>query len=210
MTFDTLEKRARDFDRNHQTAFWILLALAGVLAAIAAEVILAGNSASKMIAGACLAISLGLLNGARLVPRARSKKERLSKYVTHKLTEAAAAKRACVEHELQLATSNMHLQGRRMTRLLRNQRMIRELSLGKLVAKNKADIAACELSIARATQRKNDMQAELDGFNYELTVLVRKAEKAIVAHIANTTVSLIEKTEFAHIVNGLVKNASEL
>lgn len=207
MTFDTLEKKAHGFDRNHQIAFWSLLALAGILAVIAAGTMLLGNEA---IAGSCIILSLGLLNGARLVPRATSKKDVFSKFVAQLLTEASAAKRARVEHELQLAAVNMRLQEQKLIRLQRNQEVIREPMFRKFAAKNKADITACEQSIARATQREKDMQAELDGFNYEFSELMRKAEKAISVHVATTASSLIEKTDFAHTINGLVKNASEL
>jgi hypothetical protein len=54
------------------------------------------------------------------------------------------------------------------------------------------------------------MRVELEGFEYEFDQLFKKAVQAIETYLATATPGLIEKSDFAHYINGLVENAKKL
>lgn len=207
MTNGALEKNAYHYNQGFLRTFYSLFVLSMGAAIGGVVAILNDNEPASAI---CAIIAIGLFAYTLKAPRAMNKKEILSAYITHTLENASNKRHLELNQKLRNAEVNLRLQMQKMGRLMRNQHMIRGLPISQLVAKNKAEITACEQSVERAIRREAAMRAELNGFIYELSELVKKANGAITAHLASKEESLLEKTEFARTINGLVQNASEL
>jgi hypothetical protein len=112
--------------------------------------------------------------------------------------------------ELKEVEVRIHRLKQQAERLRRNRQIALQLSLGKALEKNKRLSEACLTATSNALQHERVMRAELEGFEYEFDQLFKKAVQAIETYLATATPGLIEKSDFAHYINGLVENAKKL
>ena len=207
MTNGALEKNAHKFNQRFVNLIYGLLLLA-VCTATGGVYAIQNNNAITVVF--CAVVTAALIVYASNVPRATDKKAILTNYIMSMLEKASEKKRLRLIQDAQIAELKHRLETQRMERLLRNRKTLRNLKLGRYVAKNEAAITTCEQSYNSAASSAAVMRAELEGINKSFNEFVKKAEKAIATHVESKEESLLEKTEFARTINGLVQNASKL
>lgn len=207
MTFEAIERGAHHYNRHFGIVFAVLRGVAMFFAMLAAGAILLNT---YEVATIFVVLAVGTLISAENVPYSKNNRDLLGRYITHLLTEASAQKKLRITNELKAVEIHTRQLKLRIERLHRFRQLALRLSLEKALEKNKNLIEECLSAISNEHRLDRVMREELEGFEYEFNELVKKTARAINTHLATTSPSLIEKTEFARYINGLVENAKKL
>lgn len=183
MTYQKLERDAQRHDRKQVFLKWLLLVVSFLVAALAAVIVIhIGHELAVLPAAA----SLGFFCGSFSVSYAKSEKEMFEKYIRAQLARVSAERRAKIQSELDEACLRQISPDRKLSRL----------ELAK--------------SIEDAKRHELVLKVELGNFDREYKRIVDNADRALEAFTRHQKPGLIEKSDFAHAVAGLLANAMAL
>lgn len=207
MTFERIEQNAQEYNRGFGIAHILLRGIAMSFAVLAAISILLNTYTAATI---LLILAIGFLIIAENIPYSRETRDLFERYIKHLLAETSSQRKLVITKELKEVEVRIHRLKQQAERLRRNRQIALQLSLGKALEKNKRLSETCLTATSNALQHERDMRVELEGFEYEFDQLFKKAVQAIETYLATATPGLIEKSDFAHYINGLVENAKKL